>query len=357
MNLKKTSLQKSVEILLNIIFWVASIIILLKTTQTGIIENVIEDENGKIIQETIEMGPFALQNFIGMIAIIPIFYLTAFYLTSKFYATKKYLLYVLYLFLGVVFLISLELIIVSFQRYVLHSMMIRFFLFYNLFFMAIAVVYGIIRHQLKMESHQETLEKEKIKAELKLMQSQINPHFMFNALNNLLAISERSDTPETSSGITQLSDLLRFMIYDTQAEKILLSKEIEFIQNFISLQQLRYTETDPLTINFDVITNNFNPNIAPTLLVPFVENAFKHGIDIQSESFVNIQLKVLDNTLHFEVKNSKHHSKRTEFDKKYSGIGLENVKKRLNLIYPNTHNLDIIQDEHTFFVKLNIDLV
>ncbi len=357
MNLKNTSLKKSIEILLNIIFWIASIIILLKTTETGVIENVVEDENGHIIEETIEMGPFVLQNFIGMIAIIPFFYLTTFYLTSKFYASKKYFLYGIYLFIGLVFLISLELIIVSFQRHVLHSMMIRFFLFYNLFFIAIAVVYGIIRHQLKMESHQETLEKEKIRAELKLMQSQINPHFMFNALNNLLAISERSNNSETSSGITQLSDLLRFMIYDTQSEKIPISKEIEFIQNFISLQQLRYTETDPLAINFDAITNNLNPNIAPTLLVPFVENAFKHGINIQSASFVDIRLKVLDNTLHFEVKNSKHHAKRTEFDKKYSGIGLENVKKRLYLIYPNTHNLDIIEDEHTFLVKLKIKLV
>nr|WP_255518902.1 MULTISPECIES: histidine kinase [unclassified Aquimarina] len=207
-----------------------------------------------------------------------------------------------------------------------------------------------------METHQQALEKEKISAELQLMQSQINPHFMFNALNNLLAISERSENTETSSGITKLSDLLRFMIYDTQAEQVLLSKEIEFIENYIALQKLKYSTEDPFEISLITETNDEDPKIAPTLLIPFVENAFKHGLDIQTKSFIHIKLEFKDNLLHFEVKNSKHHLKKTEFEKKYSGIGLENVKKRLNLIYPNQYNLDIKEDEHIFYVLLKINL-
>ncbi|WP_299442968.1 histidine kinase [uncultured Aquimarina sp.] len=356
MSIQNVTLQRWVEIFLNIIFWIAGITILLKTTETGMIENVVEDDNGVIIQETIEMGPFILENFIGMFGIIPLFYINTFYLIPKYYAVKKYLSFVGLLVLGLTLLIFLESYIVTFQRITVHSMMVRFFMFYNLFFIAIATVYGIIRHQLRMERRQQLLEKEKVSAELQLMQSQINPHFMFNALNNLLAISERSDNPQTSSGITKLSDLLRFMIYDTQAERVHLSKEIDFIENFIALQKLRYSTEDPFEISFCFETNNQNPKIAPTLLIPFVENAFKHGLNIESASFIDITLALNNDQLHFEVKNSKHQLQKTEFEKKYSGIGLENVKKRLDLIYSNKHHLDITEDEHTFYVQLKINL-
>ncbi len=356
MRILNITLQRWAEILLNLIFWVVSIVMIVLTTETGIVENIIEDVNGNVVEETIEMSLFSLPNLIGMFGIIPFFYITTFYLVPKYYASKKYSFFIGMLFLGLACLTGLELVIVYFQKAPFTPLVLRFFLFYNLFFMTIAIIYGIMRHQLKMEKRQQLLEKEKISAELRLMQSQINPHFMFNALNNLLAISERSKNPETSSGITKLSDLLRFMIYDTQSERVSLSKEIEFIENFIALQKLRYSEADPFEINFIVHTHNQNPTIAPTLLIPFVENAFKHGLNIQEKSFIHITLALKNQQLHFEVKNSKHQLQKTEFDKKYSGIGLENVKKRLKLLYPNQHLLDIKEDEHTFFVQLNINL-
>lgn len=356
MKKQKMTLQHWVEILMNIIFWAVSISILLLTTETGVIENIIEDEYGNIIQENIEMGPFSLENFIGMLAIIPVFYLNTFYYIPKFFAKKNYSLFGVLIALSVLFLIGLELCIVFFQRITIHSMMIRFFMFYNLFFIAISTVYGIIRHQLKLEKHQQLLEKEKVSAELRLMQSQINPHFMFNALNNLLAISERSGTTETSSGITKLSDLLRFMIYDTRSEQVPISKEIEFIENFIALQKLRYSNQDPFTISFSYNTNNQNPKIAPTILIPFVENAFKHGLHIQSSSFIDINLNIEGKELFFTVKNSIHQIQKTELEKRYSGIGLTNVKKRLQLLYADRHNLEIIQEDHTFYVQLKIRL-
>lgn len=356
MSILQISLQRWIEVFLNILFWIASIAILLLTTEVGIVENTVEDVNGTIVQETIEMGIFTLPDFIGMISIIPFFYIVTFYLTPKYYSSKKYLIFSSLLLLGLTNLLLIELGVVYLQNTTFHTMMIRFFTFYNLFFIVVAVVYGMLRHQLKMETHQQTLEKEKISAELQLMQSQINPHFMFNALNNLLAISERSENTETSSGITKLSDLLRFMIYDTRAAQVLLSKEIEFIENYIALQKLKYSAEDPFEISFITKINDEDPKIAPTLLIPFVENAFKHGLDIQTQSFIHIKLELSANQLHFEVKNSKHHLKKTEFEKKYSGIGLENVKKRLNLIYPNQYNLDIKEDEHIFYILLKINL-
>ncbi|MDH7447134.1 sensor histidine kinase [Aquimarina sp. 2201CG14-23] len=350
------TLQKWVEIFLNIIFWVVSISILLLTTETGIVENTVENDNGIVIQETIEVGLFSLPNFLGMLGIIPLFYSITFYLIPNYYASKKYVYFSLFIILGLIILTGIELIIIYLQKTPVLAMMIKFFLFYNLFFVTIAIIYGIIRHQLRLEKNQQLLEKEKVSAELQLMQSQINPHFMFNALNNLLAISERSHNTQTSSGITKLSDLLRFMIYDTQSDNVLLSKEIEFVENFIALQKLRYSTEDPFEIIFIVDTKNQNPKIAPTLLIPFVENAFKHGLNIQSPSFIDIKLEFKSPQLRFEIKNSKHFLRKTEFEKKYSGIGLENVKKRLALLYPNQHNLDITEDEHTFYVQLTINL-
>ncbi|MFD2561443.1 sensor histidine kinase [Aquimarina rubra] len=356
MGIQSTTLQRWIEILLNVIFWAISIAMILLTTETGMVENIVEDINGNVIEETIEMSLFILPNLIGMLGIIPLFYYTTFYLVPKYYASKKYPSFVGLFVAGLACLTGLELLIVYFQKAPFSPLVLRFFLFYNLFFMTIAIIYGIVRHQFSMERQQQLLEKEKVKAELRLMQSQINPHFMFNALNNLLAISERSNNPETSSGITKLSNLLRFMIYDTQSEQVLLSKEIEFIENFISLQKLKYSTEDPFDITFTVDTKNENPKIAPTLLIPFVENAFKHGLNIQSASFIDIQLTLKNQQLLFKVKNSKHQIQKTEFDKKYSGIGLENVKKRLKLIYPHQHHLDITEDDHTFYIQLTINL-
>ncbi|MHA7057693.1 sensor histidine kinase [Aquimarina sp. M1] len=349
-------LQRWVEVLLNVIFWAVSITLLLLTTETGMVENIIEDVNGRVIEETIEMSLFVLPNLTGMLGIIPLFYFTTFYLVPEYYAVKKYTSFISFFLLGLACVTAVELLIIYFQETPFRPEILRFFLFYNLFFMTIAIIYGIVRHQFRMEGRQQLLEKEKINAELRLLQSQINPHFMFNALNNLLAISERSHNPETSSGITKLSDLLRFMIYDTQSERVLLSKEIEFIENFISLQKLKYSTEDPFEIMFTVAFNDQNPKISPTLLIPFVENAFKHGLNIQEKSFIDIKLEFKNQRLYFAIKNSKHQVQKTEFDKKYSGIGLDNVKKRLKLLYPNQHHLDINEDEHTFYVQLTINL-
>jgi two-component system LytT family sensor kinase len=224
------------------------------------------------------------------------------------------------------------------------------------FYLAVSIAYGTIRHQVRLEHRQQSLAKEKLSAELQLMRSQINPHFLFNALNNLLAISERHEQPEISEGISRLSHLLRFIIYDTRSERIPLEQEVEFIRDYIQLNELRYSKNDPIKITFEVSGALDNCRIAPALLVPFVENAFKHGLDAGKESFVHIRLDVSGDDLTFRITNSIHIQQRQNMPDQYSGVGLENVRKRLKLIYPHKHRLVVGEETGIFKVDLNLEL-
>lgn len=197
------------------------------------------------------------------------------------------------------------------------------------------------------------IEKEKTMAELKALKSQINPHFLFNSLNSIYSLSRKNST-QVPEKVIQLSDLMRHIIYDSDVEFILLPKEIEMIGNYIELQNLRTPEKEK--IELEVIGEIEGRKVAPLIFLPFVENSFKHGLKSGAENpYVKIKIEVLPNDLIFEIENSK--GKTTEIiESKYKGIGIENVKKRLDLIYPNQHSLKISETESIFKVILQIKL-
>jgi two-component system, LytTR family, sensor kinase len=201
--------------------------------------------------------------------------------------------------------------------------------------------------------HLQEIEKEKTTAELKALKSQINPHFLFNSLTSIYSLARKNSTlvPEK---VIQLSDLMRHIIYDSDVEYILLPKEIEIIRNYIELQNLRTPENEK--IELEVVGEVEGKKVAPLIFLPFVENSFKHGLKSGAENpFVKIKIEVFENNLVFEIENSK--GKASEInDSKYKGIGIENVKKRLGLIYPNLHSLNILETENTFKVILQIKL-
>lgn len=201
--------------------------------------------------------------------------------------------------------------------------------------------------------HLQEIEKEKTVAELKALKSQINPHFLFNSLNSIYSLA-RKNSAEVPEKVIQLSDLMRHIIYDSDVEFILLPKEIEMIGNYIELQNLRTPEKEK--IELEVVGEIEGKKVAPLIFLPFVENSFKHGLKSGAENpFVKIKIQVLPNELIFEIENSK--GKTTEIsDTKYKGIGIENVKKRLGLIYPNQHSLHISETENIFKVVLQINL-
>jgi two-component system LytT family sensor kinase len=201
--------------------------------------------------------------------------------------------------------------------------------------------------------HLQEIEKEKTVAELKALKSQINPHFLFNSLNSIYSLA-RKNSSQVPEKVIQLSDLMRHIIYDSDVEFILLPKEIEMIRNYIELQNLRTPENEK--IELEVTGEIEGKKVAPLIFLPFVENSFKHGLKSGAENpFVKIKIEVLPNELIFEIENSK--GKTSEIiDSKYKGIGIENVKKRLGLIYPNQHSLSILDTENIFKVILQIKL-
>lgn len=191
-------------------------------------------------------------------------------------------------------------------------------------------------------------------ANLQFLRSQINPHFLFNALNTLYGTALRDSAEHTAEGIQKLGDMMRFMLHENNLEFIAMDKEIEYLKNYIALQKLRTQSSPDILIEDNMDEAKCNRTIAPMLLIPFVENAFKHGISLKEKSWINIKLKCAETLMTFEVRNSIHIRFRNDIEKDKSGIGLKNVTERLKLLYPNKHELNVSKDKNEFIVKLII---
>ena len=190
-----------------------------------------------------------------------------------------------------------------------------------------------------------------IENELKFLKSQINPHFLFNSLNNIYSLSI-IDSSKAQESILYLSDMLRYVLYDCEKPLVSIEKEITYIQDFIKLFLLKSSKNYPLKTSFSI--ENEGLQIAPMLLIPFVENAFKHSnIENIEEAFITIDLRSTKKSIHFVVENSFR--KGPKIQDAVGGIGIVNVRKRLNLLYENTHSLEINENNNTFRVELKID--
>lgn len=198
-----------------------------------------------------------------------------------------------------------------------------------------------------------TLKNEKLAAELESLKGQLNPHFLFNTLNNLysLTLMKNDDAPDM---IIRLSNLMSYIIYDSKVDYISMRKEIDFTSNYISLEKLRLQEH--LNLNVEVNCNDEERMIAPLLFMPFIENAFKYTPKDTERSFIDIKIQTIENgPIVLSVKNSKDHDAIQRKDSEHSGLGINNVSKRLELIYPNMYNLDIVDKDDIFSVRLEIN--
>lgn len=192
------------------------------------------------------------------------------------------------------------------------------------------------------------MEKEKLESELKMLRNQVNPHFLFNTLNNIhTLVYKKSD--KASDAIMKLSGLMRYMLYETNSEIVLLEKELEYLKNYVELQRLRFT--NPNQVNFTVEGDSSNKTIAPLLLVPFIENAFKHGLSAGNTSSIDIRINISESVLTFYCSNGFKSGADPDI---HSGIGLNNVEKRLNLLYNNRHSLKINKLDNRFEVNLSL---
>jgi hypothetical protein len=215
---------------------------------------------------------------------------------------------------------------------------------------AAGTAFKLMTQWLNEEGRRKDAEKEQLKTEIALLRHQVSPHFLMNTLNNIHALID-INTDNAKDAIIRLSTLMRYLLYDTAQGQTSLKKEIEFIESYISLMQLRFS--NKMSISFEVPESIPDIQIPPMLFISFVENAFKHGVSYQANSFVNFNMKLTDNLLYCYIKNSKHKGKES-LDKSYSGIGLTNIKKSLELLFANDYTLNILENEKEFEIQLII---
>lgn len=302
--------------------------------------------------------PFKLiKEFVNILFFGTIVYINLYLLIPSFLKEKKYLLYAFALLLFVVLITPVKTMIyyvlftgnnvfterlIESQPYIFIS---------NLFFGFGSTIFQILSDWRESEDERRELELQNTQTELNFLKSQINPHFLFNTLNNIYALTLiKSDVaPET---VIKLSEIMRYMLYECNEEKVPLLKEIQFIKNYYELEKLRLKSNSEIILSITGDTAGYK--IAPLILNPFIENAFKHGINSNVNSaYVHISLLIEKQQLEFEIENNIPKVYR---EKKNGGIGLKNVKRRLEIIYPEEHELSIKDQENIFQVKLKLKL-
>ena len=217
----------------------------------------------------------------------------------------------------------------------------------------IASTYGLLLEFINFEAEKEERSNEQLKSELSFLRSQISPHFIFNILNSIVYLIRTKADKQAEDVTIRLSSLMRYMLYDSDQSMVSLDRELEYLRNYVDLQRMRF-EGD-VTIDFEVHGTVRGCRIEPMLLIPFVENAVKHGVSFVQDPYIQVVFSIDHGKLIFQVKNKKGKMKDDVKDES-SGIGLKNVLRRLDLLYPNQHVLTICDTEEVFEVDLQMTL-
>jgi LytS/YehU family sensor histidine kinase len=299
-----------------------------------------------IVDSTI--NPMYLIYLLTNSLLILFFYLHHYLFLPKYFFTKKYTIYSFFVFIylfGMIILLSSNKSFNPFFNQNFRSPILAF----NLAVVIRFTIIYLFSFFLATNEHKKKLEKIKLNLELHSLKIQINPHFLFNTLNNIYSlVITKSDLAAES--ITRLSAIMRYMIKDTNQDFVLIENEISYIKAYIELEKLRLTNLVTLTF---LVTGNFsNKKIAPMLFLPFIENVFKHGVSNSDPSNIIIKIVLEGNDLIFEVFNTKVKT----IPKIESGFGIENIQLRLNLLYPEKHLLIINNDNQKYQIILKLKL-
>ena len=221
-----------------------------------------------------------------------------------------------------------------------------------IFVTAISTGYGFITLLLQQEKTRQQEHEERLKSELSFLRSQISPHFIFNVLNSIVYLI-RSKSSQAESVTIKLSELMRYLLYESGDVQVSLDKEVEYLKNYVELQKIRFEEDVEIKMNIEGTPGS--QLIEPMLMIPFVENAFKHGVGLIQDPTIDIHLKIEEKALTFSVKNK---ASQDESEEKYSasGIGLRNVRRRLELLYPGKHELKIDRNGEWFEVEMRLKI-
>jgi len=286
------------------------------------------------------------------------FYFNYFFVLPKIFRKRKFLYFIGGIFLNfLVFILlrySVEEIlypaVLGFRNYQ-EGTSFSFYFIDNLYYGSTAVfmssVIWFLNYSIKTDKENRILQKEKSEAQNSLLKSQINPHFIFNTLNNIYSLVNMK-SEKSLTAIEKLGDLLRFSSNEITKDFTTLGNEIQYVKSYLDLESLRIQ--NPENIYFSDETKNKNLKIAPMILIPFVENAFKHG-DLKND-ILEISVKTEGNNLYFYQRNKISRKQKDQS----SGIGIENVRKRLNILYPQKHQLNIDKNDDYFTINLNMEL-
>ncbi|PMD98185.1 histidine kinase [Siphonobacter sp. BAB-5405] len=251
----------------------------------------------------------------------------------------------------VMVLLSLELRSLAFRADLTDVRFITGTIFPVLFIFSLSTTYKVLNDFHRRQQLEKERENERLKSELSFLRSQISPHFLFNILNSIVSLARFK--PESVEPATiQLAELMRYMLYESDEAKVPMDQEIRYLRSYIDLQTLRLGKKVQIDLDLGAVAGNYS--IEPMLLIPFVENAFKHGIGMISRPAIQLQLHVRERMLYFLVKNKVSMQPDDPKDH-HSGIGLKNVERRLNLLYPN-HDLQIRENEGWYAVQLTLEL-
>ena len=334
----------------HIVFWVVILAMF-----TGI-----DVTSGEITNHTVSWQKMLWSNMMALPVMMVATYVTL-YVLLPWYLEKRQSFLLMIVVLGTAFIFGMmQRAMAQFVIYPYvwgESLKHGWFVFYKIAFNIIniymvvfaAVAIKLLKIALQNEYARQLLEKEKLRAELKFLKTQIHPHFLFNTLNNLYALTlqNSSKSPEV---VLKLSSLLDYMLFESNVPKVPLSKEISLINNYISLEKLRYG--DALEVSFNFSIDHIQREIAPLLFFPFVEFAFQQSLLDNSEpTWITIDLDIRNNVLTLKVENMKANAALIENYKT-----LKNVKRRLNLLYPKKHNLKLLDTEETHLIILTLEI-
>lgn len=293
--------------------------------------------------------------FYGLIVYFNLYYLIPNYLTRN-----KFLTYCGLLILSTIIITPLNVIVFYFkfsgqtqaQNMLVESRNIYFLV--SFLVAGISTIVKIVSDWSKQLQEKQELETQTMQSELRFLKSQINPHFLFNTLNNLYALTlkKSEQAPEI---VLKLSEMMRYMLYECNEKRVPLSKEVNYIQNYLDLERLRHGKK--VDIRFEVEGRIDDQKIAPLMFIPFLENSFKHGLNNHiTQGFVLIRMEVESDAVYFFIENSKPDVLPPQDLRRSGGIGLVNVHRRLNLLYPENYALDIDDNPNTYVVNLKINL-
>ncbi|MEA1876048.1 MAG: histidine kinase [Bacteroidota bacterium] len=308
-----------------------------------------------------------VRNMVLFFMTVGVFYLNVFWLVPKYQFTQRYLKLILLTlaFVGLTGLLTSVIdaiyLTVAMQHKGIYLGFINVIMFpgvnWAIYLVAIpAMIYALIRKGIISRNKEGFTLFRKKEAELNQLRAQVNPHFLFNSLNTVYAFALKEGNDKTAESIAKLANMMRYLIDDMEQAEIPIRKEIGYIEDYIQLQSIRSSVERNISVQIDLSDDQLDQMIAPMLMIPFVENAFKHGINPNNPSELKIWISINSKSLQFEIENSINQDFESFKKEKGFGIGIQNVRKRLELVYPGRHKLSITDAEERFEVIMTIEL-